>query len=84
MAGGLGVAEPEIPPERAALVVGQVKQLGKRERLDVGRAQDMLDAKFPAREIALESEVREVMNDAGSLDADWHDRHEELPADVQT
>ena len=56
MAGALGVAQPEIIPQRPGFVVGHRQQLAEPERLAVRARQQETSGELVASEVALESE----------------------------
>ena len=56
----LGVAELQLVPPPSRVVVSQREQLAQTVRLDVGGAEHVAHREFPAREVALEREVRDL------------------------
>ncbi len=59
VAGRLGVAEPEVAPHGARLVVGEREQLVERHRLHVRGAEQVPRGELVPREVALERELGE-------------------------
>jgi hypothetical protein len=58
VAGRLGVAEPQVPPEGEHFVVGECQELRHGQRLDIRSAGDVPDDELPAGEESLEGEGR--------------------------